>query len=184
MHSESDEQLLQRICAGDAGAFARLYERYKGRLYAYCCRLLRNESWAEDAVQDTFLKIHAGVHGVNNPQSFPMWIFRIARNEALMMLREKKQTVEADGDAIWDNNTPLEVLTRKEDLELLRSLLDRLSVLYREVILLREIEQLSYAEIAELTGTTVSSVKSRIFKARKALGAKLKPLKMKERYDP
>lgn len=183
VHSESDEQLLQRIRVGDAVAFGRLYDRYKGKLYGYCCRLLHNESWAEDAVHDTFLRIHAGVHSVNNPQSFPVWIFRIARNEALMMLREKKSTVEPDDTALWDNDTPLEVLARKEDLQLLQSLLDHLSVPYREVIVMREIEHFSYAEIADLTGTTVSSVKSRIFKARKALGARLESLKVNGRSE-
>ena len=156
MHPESDEQLLERIRAGDTHAFARLYERYKGRLYAYCCRLMRNDSLAEDAVHNAFLKIHAGVHSVNSPRAFSLWMFRIARNEALMILREKKKTVEPDEDAIWDDDTPLDILARKEDHECITHLLGQLSTVYREVIVLREFEQLSYAEIAEVTGTTVS----------------------------
>ncbi len=184
MHSASDEQLLQQLRSGDTAAFAELYERYKGRLYAYCLRFLRSEPWAEDAVHNTFLKMYTGVHSITSPHSFRLWIFRVARNEALMILRDRKKEASMDPDAVWDDETPFDIVVRKEVHELAAQLLDKLSIAYREVIVLREFEQLSYAEIAGLTGTTVSSVKSRIFKARKAMEAKIALLGLNERSDP
>lgn len=175
MQPESDEQLLERIRDGSRDALARLYERYKGRLYAFCFRLLKNEAKAEDAVHDTFVKICNGAYAIENAQSFRPWIFRVARNEAFTMMRHKKSAGDDALEDLWDDNTPLSVLTEKDLQKIVQRCVDELKIEYREVLMLREYEQLSYEQIAMITGNTESSVKSRIFKARKALAKKLEP---------
>jgi RNA polymerase sigma-70 factor (ECF subfamily) len=173
---QSDEQLLLQLRKGNARAFELLYRRYRQPVYAFCLRLLGNEARAEDAAEETFLKMYNGIDSLTTPAAFRPWIFRIARNEALMMQRQRKHTVEANDDTVWNDETPLTLLTGKETTEIIQELLGKLKLEFREVLMLREQNQLSYAEIATATGLTESAVKSRIFKARKALASRLAPL--------
>ena len=170
-----DDQLLKGIQHGDAYAFTQLYELYKSRLYSYCLRLLRDSRNAEDAVQETFVKVHAGCHSVRSYQALRGWIFTIARNEAFGILRKKKISLVEEDDQVWETETPLELLVQSELKDIVRHFLAELKPEYHEVLILREYEDLSYAEIARITSSTESSVKSRIFKARKALVEKLQP---------
>jgi RNA polymerase sigma-70 factor (ECF subfamily) len=110
-----------------------------------------------------------------NPESFRGWLFRIARNETLMHLRRNRETELSDPDGIWEADTPLSIMEKTEERIIVQTLLSTLKKEYREVLHLREYQQLSYAEIARITGATESSVKSRIFKARQALAQKLAP---------
>jgi RNA polymerase sigma-70 factor (ECF subfamily) len=159
----------------DPEAHAQLYRKYKGRLYSFCLRLLHDRPGAEDAVQNTFLKLCQANEPPEQPEALRCWLFRVARNEALMTLRRQKASPDSEDAGMWDNETPFTILTGMETREIVQTAVAGLRVEYREVILLREYEQLSYAEIADITGTTESSVKSRLFKARKALAAKLQP---------
>ena len=180
--SQTDEQLLGQLRVGDARAFELIYKRYRRPIYALCLRLLGNESRAEDATEETFLKMVNGIDSLAAPGAFRPWLFQIARNEGLMMLRQRKNTTEANDDTVWTDETPLTLLTGRETTEIIQGLLSKLRAEYREVLLLREDDLLSYAEIAAATGLTESAVKSRIFKARKAHAARLAPL-FKERID-
>jgi RNA polymerase sigma-70 factor (ECF subfamily) len=177
---ETDAELINRLRAGNRKALGMLYERYKQPLYAFCFRLLKNQAKAEDAVHEVFLKLHEGNGQVVQPERIRCWLFTVARNEALMSLRKSGHTTPADDDSIWDEETPLSVLTKKERATILQDVLDELKIEYREALLLREFEGLSYAQIAAVTGDSESSVKSRLFKARKALAVRLSPL-LKER---
>jgi RNA polymerase sigma-70 factor, ECF subfamily len=173
---QSDEHLVHQLRRGDARAFEFLYRRYRQPIYAFCLRMLGNESRAEDAAEEAFLKMYHGLGSLADPGAFRPWLFRIARNEALMMLRQRKNTTEANDDTVWNDETPLTLLTGKETTEIIQELLGKLKVEFREVLMLREENQLSYAEIAAATGLTESAVKSKIFKARKALATRLAPL--------
>ena len=172
----TDEQLLERIRSGDAAAFPELYRRYSPRLYSYCFRLLRDGQSAEDAVQETLMKVHSEQRFVNDPRLLRGWIFTIARNEVFGMLRKKRAVPLGDDDVVWEKETPFELLLQSEEKEIVEHVLGELKPEYREIILLREYESLSYEEIASVTSTTISAVKSRLFKARKALVKKLRPL--------
>ncbi|MBI5473239.1 MAG: sigma-70 family RNA polymerase sigma factor [Ignavibacteriae bacterium] len=174
-HSQTDEQLLERIREGDRDALAALYMRYRKRLYVFCLRMLKTEAKAEDAVHDTFLKICNCAHAVENSESFQSWVFRIARNEALMAIRKKREQTDGASDDAWDDETPLSLLTKKNTSEILREMIDDLKAEYREVLLLREYEQFSYEQIAGITSSTESSVKSRLHKARLALAKRAAP---------
>lgn len=175
MDNLTDQQLLERLGAGDSGALTHLYKRYADRIFKYCQRLLGDGEAAGDAVQNTFLKLQKGTNGLAQPASFQSWLFRIARNEALMLIRHQHATTEIQDDDVWDEETPLEKLMTMETTQIVQTALAALKIEYREVLMLREYEQLSYTEIASITGATESSVRSRLSKARKALAVKLEP---------
>ncbi len=179
MQFSSDAALLGRIRAGDKASFTALYDKYKRRLFGYCLGLIQNRQTAEDIVQTTFVKAFESIRSLDKPELFYYWLFTIARNEVYGFIRRKRSngivhSLEDEED-IWEMESPHVQMVEQETSELVRQLLDQLKVEYREVLILRHYDKLSYAEIAAITGDTVSSVESRLFKARKVLAKKLKP---------
>jgi RNA polymerase sigma-70 factor (ECF subfamily) len=170
----TESELIQLLRNGDRQAFADLYEQHKAAIYRYCLRMLIDSNAAEDATQETFIKMFAGIKGLQNTESFLPWLFSIARNEVMMHIRRNRRNGVYSGEDVWDKQTPYEITVAAETTEIVQRLLQNLKSKYREVILLREYEQLSYTQIAEITGDTESSVRSRLFKARKALTRRLK----------
>ena len=170
----TDTELIQLLHNADRQAFAELYEHHKAAVYRYCLRMLSDTNTAEDATQETFLKMFSSIDSLQKTESFLPWLFGIARNEVMMHIRRNRRNgVQSDED-VWDKQTPYELTVAAETKEIVQRLLQKLKNEYREVILLREYEQLSYTQIAEITRSTESSVKSRLFKARKALTSRLK----------
>jgi RNA polymerase sigma-70 factor (ECF subfamily) len=170
----SDAALLDQLRGGNAHGLSELYLRYGQRLLRYCMGLLRDRQAAEDVVHNVFMKLHKGQSGIRNGQSLQSWLFTVARNEALTEL-SRTHPVELTDAVVWEGGSPESALFAQERTEIIDTALHRLHLPYREVLLLRVNEQLSYEEIAHITGTTVSSVKSRLFKARKALVTVLQP---------
>ncbi len=171
----TDEHLVERLRAGDDQALGILYERYSRAVYAFCLQMLRDQQSAEDVAQETFLKLRSAIRSLQSIPAFKVWLFQIARNEVLQTLRRTRRNSTVEHDDVWDPDTPHKLAEREEVRELVQQCLSSLKVEYREVLILREYDRLSYAEIAAVTGTTESSVKSRIFKARKALVKRLEP---------
>ena len=180
----TDDQLVEQFQLDEARAFVQLYHRYKHRVYAYCYRLLRHPQNAEDAAQETFVKIHRSIHQLENAASLQSWVFSIARNEAFTILRRTRPVEELNEETenMWDDEGPLERMVQQERAEIVQHCLGMLRPVYRELLILREYEQLSYAEISQVTGSTESSIKAGLFKARKAMGKKLE-LTLKERDE-
>lgn len=175
-HSDSDEQLAIRLQRGDSDALIQIYHRYKQGLYSFCYRLLGDGKNAEDVIQETFLKVLSENRKLHNPASLKSWIFTIARNEAFGVInRTRKIRQLNEDDDIFSHDSPLTIIEGTEQSKLLESLLNQILPQYKEVLLLREFESMNYEEIAEITGTTISSVKSKLFKARKELIEKAKP---------
>ena len=170
----SDSVLLRELQNGHNEALAQLYERYRERVLRHCIRLLCDEQAAKDAVQNVFMKLQTEHLSIRNGQSLQSWIFIVARNEAFGELRRRKGA-ELDEELVWEGELPDEELAKKNRKEIIQSVLNNLHPSFREVIVLREFEQMSYEEIAQVTGLTVSAVKSKLFKARKALIQKLQP---------
>ncbi|HLP16715.1 MAG TPA: sigma-70 family RNA polymerase sigma factor [Bacteroidota bacterium] len=171
----SDIELLEQLRRGDAIGLSHLYTRYRERLHRYCTGLLKDPDVAEDVVQNVFLKLHTGQDAIRNGQALERWLFTVARNEAYTLLVRKKPA-PLDESIVWEGDSPDDELMSKQRHEIVDSVVQRLQVAYREVIMLRIYEQLSYEEIADITGTTIPSVKSRLFKARKVLIDQLQPL--------
>ena len=187
MDFPEDKDLISQIRSGNERAFTDLYNKHRRRLLAYCFRLLQDRIAAEDVVQVAFQKAYESLSSLDKPELFFYWLYSIARNEVYGVIRKTRKngttsSIDDEKD-IWDEETPHELVVKTELTELVQHHLNHLKVEYREVLILRQYDKLSYAEIAELTGTTVSSVKSRIFKARKALAAKLGSLQVNERRD-
>jgi len=183
VQTTSDKDLLSLIQSGDRGAFSELYKRHRRALYAFCARLLGDTQAAEDAVHETFMKLSTGSGSIAEPSALKSWLFTVARNEALMAIRERRDGTPGSAESVWDDETP-ESLAEKSDVRrLVQGALGRLKVEYREVLLLREFEGLSYSEIASITGDSASSVKSRLFKARRALAGRLEGVWNEEREN-
>ena len=171
-----DNELLQRYRNGESAAFGELFQKYRTCLFGYCFTLLHDRSAADDAVQTVFLKAMESIRSLDKGDLFYYWLFSIARNEIFSSLRRKRtrQTVELDDD-VWETETPAKILEQKETTAIVQNALHCLKVEYREVLVLRQFEHLSYSEIASITGDSISSVESRLFKARKALTKLLAP---------
>jgi len=170
----SEEELIDGLQCGNDRAFAAVYQRYGEGVFAYCLKILADRQLAEDVLQETFLKVQEQVQSLRRNASFRSWIFRIARNEAMMHFRKTRLNGRLADDSVWDEETPHEMLVSAERSEIVNRLLESLKHEYREVLVLLVYENMSYAEIASITGATESSVKSRIFRARKAMIEKLK----------
>ena len=175
MDFTSEQELIGELQRGSQGAFAVVYQSYAAGVFAYCLKILADRQLAEDVVQETFLKVQQHAKSIQRNESFRSWIFRIARNEALMQLRKRRLDGQLEDESVWSEDTPHQQLIALERSEIVNSLLDNLKHEYREVLVLLVYESMSYAEIAAITGATESSVKSRIFRARKAMLEKLEP---------
>jgi RNA polymerase sigma-70 factor, ECF subfamily len=116
----------------------------------------------------------ANIGSLQKTESFLPWLFGIARNEVMMHFRRHRRDGAQSDENVWDEMTPHEIAVSVETTEIVQRLIQNLKSEYREVILLREYEQLSYTQIAQITRNTESSVKSRLFKARKALTERLR----------
>ena len=176
MDARTDTEIVGRVRAGETDAFGELYRRYRTRLLGYCLRLLGDRSRAEEVVQAAFVKALESIGSLENPGLFSSWLFTIARNGVYAHFRAERKNGAAEcSDDVWDTDTPHERAVAGETAALVEDGLGRLRPEYREVLILRHFEKLSYREIAAITGATVSSVESRLFKARKALLKYLEP---------
>jgi RNA polymerase sigma-70 factor (ECF subfamily) len=169
-----DKSVLHRIRGGDQGALAVLYDLYHLELLAYCRRILGNSQDAEDVVQDVFAKLQSDIKSLRDDALFRNWLFRIARNETLMRIRGRRIDGDIDSDKVWMTETPLDLVEQGETTMIVQKLLDELKPSYRQVLVLREYEGMSYAEIAEALGLSLETVKIRVYRARNSMTEKLR----------
>ena len=172
-----EQELIQRCRRGDEAAFETLLRRYEKKVYALCRRMCRDEDDAMEAAQDAFLAVWRGIGSFRADARFSTWVYRLTANACLDLLRREEKR---GGDLSLDGEegvaepadpspTPEELAERQETRRLVREALRALPDDYRAVLLLRELGQLSYAEIADATGLELGTVKSRISRARLAL---------------
>lgn len=183
MTVDEEQALIRRVQSGDTSAFEPLLTTYEKGVYNLCLRMVRNPADAEDLAQETFLKAYRGIAGYRGESKFSVWLYRIASNLCLDFLRQQKRrptaplTVEdEDGDLreteVADGRLqPERLLEQKLTGDSLRRGLDALPPEFRQVLLLRELQGLSYEEIGGILGLESGTVKSRIFRARKKLCA-------------
>lgn len=167
----SDDELMGRVQDGDVAAFRQLYDRYKTQLFLYCLRMVNDRDAAKDVLQDIFIRIHTRREQYKAGTNFPGWIHTIARNLCLNARRDAREHQSFD-----DSMPYASAEAGTGDVALRQRLADeiaRLPVLYREALVLREYEDLSYQEIADTLGATMATVKFRIFKAREMLRQRL-----------
>jgi len=174
-----DYALIEAFQAGDEFAFVSLYNRYKGPVYTFCVKMLLDKPLAQDVMQETFLRVYENRGRLLKTRSFKAWLFTIARNQCLNQIRRTRRLVYSDMDenpAGPGQESPVSSMEKSEQVELVTRFLAELKPEYREVLILREYQNLSYEEIAAVTRSTISAVKSRLFKARRKLANYLEPV--------
>lgn len=189
--SESDNLLVERTLAGDHKAFELLVLKYQRRLHRLVGRMVRDVDLIEDITQDTFIRAFRALHQFRGDAQFYTWLYRIAVNTAKKALLELKRdpTVseaffagDEEDETSWQKSeltteeTPESELAAREIAEMVNAAMDALPDDLRQAITLREIEGMSYEEIALAMECPIGTVRSRIFRARDAISARIKPL--------
>ena len=176
---ESEEQLLQRMQAGDESAFLTLYRRLQGRIYRFALQMSGSAAAAEDVTQEVFLALIRDGFGFDPSRGTLVgYLYGIARKQVLRHLEQDRGDLPLateDGDAL-QVATPGDVvmdLTRKQSIESLRAAVLSLPRRYREVVVLCDLEEMEYAAAAEALGCAVGTVRSRLHRARALLVDKL-----------
>lgn len=192
----NDEEYFIKYQGGDDKAFFVIYERYRGSVYAYCARVLLSAGLTEELVEDTFQEIFLRVSQYRNSfrhGEFRAWLFTVTRNTCLSSkkrglrnLHSTNGSVDPDlvseeealerGSHINRGDDPLELLSAKEQSNLLQQAIAELPETYREALMLSEFEGLTYEEIGKLTGTSLSTIRIRVFRAKKRLRKVLYPI--------
>ncbi|HEY6897697.1 MAG TPA: RNA polymerase sigma factor RpoE [Rhodocyclaceae bacterium] len=186
---EADQLLVERVQAGDKQAFGLLVAKYQRKLLRLVSRLVRDSAEAEDVVQEAFIKAYRALPNFRGDSAFYTWLYRIGVNAAKNWLvsngrrvptRTDVDSEEAEGyaeaDLLRDGDTPDRVLLSKQIAATVNAAMDRLPEELRTAIALREIDGLSYEEIAEVMACPIGTVRSRIFRAREAIAKELRPL--------
>ena len=185
----NDEQLVEQFKNGHRDAFDKLVLRYQDKVLNTCFRFIGNTEEARDATQDIFIKVYHALAQFKPKASFSTWLYRIAVNHSLNVLRSKKRrswlrnfsafgSEPAEIGLLADfSNHPQHVLEKEERSALLHKALNQLGEGQRAAIILSRFEGLSYKEIADVLNTSVSSVESRLFRARQKLAIILKPVR-------
>ena len=169
----NDHECITRAQRGDSVAFSELVARYQDRIYRFLVRLTRSQDDALELTQETFLRAYQGLARWRPDAGFATWLFQIARNLAFDLLRRNKRVefvaLEEDADAIDPGPAPDAACDTAQRYRMLEAALARLPVEHREILLLREIEEMSYEDIAAVLNLNLGTVKSRIARARAAL---------------
>ncbi|MCS7208013.1 MAG: sigma-70 family RNA polymerase sigma factor [Fimbriimonadales bacterium] len=180
----TDEQLAARAKAGDASAMEELYLRYRQPVFRVVYRSTRNIDEAEDIVQDVFLKAFERLHTFREQSRFSTWLMRIALNlctDRARMRQRRQELVEREAAhrLAWshpDAPDPIETTRQNAFHEAFYTALNQLPEHHRQLIILRDLEEMEYEQIAAVLGTSVGAVKLRVMRARRAFKAKLEPL--------
>ena len=188
--TQSDAFLVQQVQAGQQKAFDLLVAKYQRRIYRLVLRFIRDPSLAEDVAQETFLRAYRAIGQFRGDSQFYTWLYRIAVNTAKKAISDdmRDPTVsEGDGsgrdeetfsptELLTNHETPESILVSKEIVQTVNAAMESLPEDLRMAITLREIEGLSYEDIAEAMQCPIGTVRSRIFRAREAIAERLRPV--------
>jgi RNA polymerase sigma-70 factor, ECF subfamily len=190
--ADADSLLVKRAQQGDTRAFEMLVVKYQRRIERLVARMVRDVDLVPDIAQETFIRAWRALPQFRGESAFYTWLYRIAVNSAKKALVELKRdpvivhsamAVSEDGDEtsrieneLSDGATPESMLASKEVAAAVNAAIDDLSEDLRQAITLREVEGLSYEEISEVMNCPIGTVRSRIFRAREAIAARLRPL--------
>jgi RNA polymerase sigma-70 factor, ECF subfamily len=185
---KEDDALVERARSGDRAAFQLLFQRYQRRAYAVALGVVKRHEDALDVVQDAFIKVHKHLGTFQGTSSFYTWLYRIVMNLSIDQLRRKRKITEwgddiQKDDAIGDgtllprmpNENPGRTVVRRELNAKIQAALDTLPEYHRAVIVLREVEGLSYEEMAQALEVPKGTIMSRLFHARRKMQEQLQP---------
>jgi RNA polymerase sigma-70 factor, ECF subfamily len=184
-----DQQLVERVQRGDKQAFGLLVDKYRRKLARLLSRFIRDQAEVEDVVQEAFIKAYRALPNFRGESAFYTWLYRIGINTAknyLVSMGRRPQTsneIEVedaenfeDGDELRTVDTPETELMTKEIAKTVQTAIESLPEDLKTAIVLREIEGLSYEEIATMMDCPIGTVRSRIFRARESIAERLRPL--------
>lgn len=191
--SESDRDqdwaLVQRVQAGDLRAFEVLVNKYQRKIARLLARMVRDVDEIDDIVQEAFIKAYRALGNFRGESAFYTWLYRIAVNtaknhlvasnrrpSALREMGDESGETFDESDTLSDIETPESVLLSRQIAATVNTAIEELPEELKTAIVLREIEGLSYDEIAEIMNCPIGTVRSRIFRAREAIAARLKPI--------
>ena len=186
---EADQQLVERVQKGDKRAFEVLVLKYRHRIFSLVLRFVRDPDEVQDVVQEAFIKAYRALPAFRGDSAFYTWLYRIGINTAKNYLvsqgrraptstsfdSEEAENFE-DGDQLRDINTPERLMMTRQIGETVDEAMAALPEELRTAIMLRELEGLSYEEIANIMECPIGTVRSRIFRAREAIAERLRPL--------
>jgi RNA polymerase sigma-70 factor (ECF subfamily) len=180
--AEEDRELILQAQRGDTAAFRKLVERHQRRAFAIAVGLVRDENDAKELVQEAFLRVYRSLGSFQGGSSFFTWLYRIVTNLAIDLMRKpgrkeaelsERNLEDESGDlplvARIDGADPLDVIRRREIAARIQAALDALPPYHRGVILMREVEGMSYEEMAQAMGVSKGTIMSRLFHARQKL---------------
>lgn len=182
---DSDESLVQRARNGDFSAFEVLFERHRALVYRFVYQMAPRRDDAEDIVQEVFVRAFQNLHRYRDEAKFTTWLLRIATNlgtdrARMFRRRQSLEQKEAAGALTWmtvgNPADPIENLQRDQLKSILRRAIGALPDHHRNVIMMRDIEEMEYPDMAELLGCTVGGAKLRVLRARRALRDRVAPL--------
>ncbi|UZD55524.1 RNA polymerase sigma factor RpoE [Caldimonas aquatica] len=192
MSADADHLLIERVKRGEQKAFELLVIKYQRKIERLIGRMVRDPDLIQDIAQETFIRAYRALPQFRGDSAFYTWLYRIAVNTAKKSLVELKRDPLVTGSALTslededetsrvenelsDGETPEAVLASKEIANTVNAAIEALSDDLRQAITLREIEGLSYEEIAEVMNCPIGTVRSRIFRAREAIAERLRPL--------
>lgn len=182
-----DLRLAENLREGSNRAYEELLDRFQQPVFALAFRLLEDSSEASDVVQEVFLKVFRSIGSFRGQSTLKTWIYRITVNEAhnarRWFFRHRRREVELDGsqeetrswkDIIPDNSrSPFDVTFDREQRVMIEAALERINPIFREAVVLRDIADLSYEEVAAVLGVSLGTVKSRILRGREAMREEL-----------
>ena len=173
-----DLELTRRSQAGDTKAFGELVTKYRAKIFTMVCGMVRNEHDALDLAQEGFLKAWRSIHRFEGRSSFYTWLYRLTVNLTIYNLRRKGNREEVQLDDALPSPLPCPGVNyqRSEIREHVNTALAKLSPEHRAVVVLKELEDLQYHEIAEVLNLSMGTVMSRLFHGRKKLQAMLRPI--------
>ena len=180
MPLDEDQVLIKKTLSGDRRAFEELMRKYEKKIFSFVVRMVRNEDTAVDLTQDFFFKIFTVLEKYNFEYKFSTWAYRICYNLVIDHIRKNQAQVDSLDDETVSTRDMLDsenvsredgfkALVRAETRDYVWRVVDQIPLKFRELILLRYIQDLKYEEIAEITSLPVGTVKNRIFKAKEIL---------------
>lgn len=183
---DKDWPLVERAKAGDHAAFTELVKRYEGKVYQLALRLTGNRMDASDVIQDVFLSVYQKIHTFRGAAAFSSWLYRITANASFAKLNQRRRAAAVSLDdvlpAVEDLSSDLftdwslkpdTVLSNKEAREALEKAINALPDEFRTVVVLRDVQNLSNQEVAEILKLSIPAIKSRLHRARLVLRKKL-----------
>lgn len=176
--SLDDQEIIQKIRAGNPYAYAELVRKYNTRVRGQCRMMLGNVSQAEDAAQEVFIKVYESLSKFRGESAFSTWLYRITNHHCLDLLRKRNRTQTESWESLLEKKgSQMEAALlaarpappSEETAELIFQMLSHLPESFREILILREMQGLSYDELAQTLDCSLDAVKSRLKRAREAL---------------